>query len=381
MGRNRSSSPSSRRKETKEERLVRKAKAYIEEKEGKQKKKSEERHHRDKERKSKKRPHREKDRKDRDESEGRKHKKHRHDSKKSKKSDDKKRYKPDKNRLVDLGSQLGKKPEKALTMDDYFSYHQHLWVYLYREEGLAFNDLKSDETHKAFERFCKAYNRGRLEVAYYEGLPAAALEECKTTQHTWNFRTTDVEERNLQYLQEGIHKQTEYQAVETETHVDVQRDHLPQGEKRSQTSESDERPPRTAEDRYQDRLLNRRMKSHVKNVMEELDGGPRDFKEKQRDKRREVSARMHAASREKDGAGVELTDEGIYGGEGDGDVGFQKALAREKARKERKDEEKLARVRELQDKEAKKQDDMLKMLGIAGIQPGQKIKIAPRKDN
>ena len=54
---------------------------------------------------------------------------------------------------------------------------------------------------------------------YYDGLPTEAIEECKTTNHKWSFNTSETERRSLQYLQEGVRKQTEYDIPKTESAV------------------------------------------------------------------------------------------------------------------------------------------------------------------
>jgi hypothetical protein len=98
-------------------------------------------------------------------------------------------------------------------------------VYLYRNEHVAFNDLKSsDDAHNAFRRFVRLYNEGQLEEAYYDpsgAMPADAVNEIRTTQHQWKFSggagggegasgvgaaTTD----ELRRLQQGVRQQTEY---------------------------------------------------------------------------------------------------------------------------------------------------------------------------
>lgn len=133
---------------------------------------------------------------------------------------------PDKALLVNMGMPRGQPPEEPVDPeDDYFTFHQHFWVYLFREEGRAFNDLTSEETHTAFARFAEAYNNGNLEVDYYKlPLPAAALEEAKTTKHKWSFVTAaaddnnnnnetaflpEWEERRMQSVQAAVRKQTE----------------------------------------------------------------------------------------------------------------------------------------------------------------------------
>eukprot|EP00934_Nitzschia_sp_Nitz4_P007568 Nitzschia sp. Nitz4//scaffold305_size22082//12855//13673//NITZ4_008583-RA/size22082-augustus-gene-0.23-mRNA-1//-1//CDS//3329547092//7558//frame0 len=121
-----------------------------------------------------------------------------------------------------MGDPLGHAPPTTIDPDrDYFAFHREFWVYLYRQEGIYFNDLTStEETHEAFGRFAQAYNTGQLERPYYasasasqEGwptFPPAVLEECKTTQHRWTFRTTETEEKGLQALQAGVRRLTEY---------------------------------------------------------------------------------------------------------------------------------------------------------------------------
>ena len=171
----------------------------------------------DKDHKRKKRKHREDD-----DDERRKSRKKRKEGRKEKgklKSgslDDtsSKGTKPDKANLASLGNVVGKAPDELLDPEnDYFAYHQHLWVYLFREEGLAFNDLTSEEARQAFERFTERYNAGDLEEAYYSpsGFPQRALDECKTTRHSWSFKTSETERQGLEVLQRGVRKQTDFE--------------------------------------------------------------------------------------------------------------------------------------------------------------------------
>lgn len=289
-----------------------------------------------------------------------------------------KHVKPKSRMLKALGDPLGNTPDQMLDAEkDYFAFHQHLWVYLHREEGRAFNDLNAAETRDAFSRFVSQYNAGKLEQAYYDpkGLPAAALEECKTTRHAWSFKVNETEERNLQHLQDGVRKQTEYHAGDMkEESSPIQLSSsavIPSGR-----AVLEERPRRTAEDRYTDRVANHRLKQHIKAAEEDF--YPRkEGRERQIEKRHDQAAKIHGAASGRDGAGVELTDEGIYGSD---DRSFKIALAREQQRKFQREDQKQQRIKELQEKEAEKQKSMLKMLGLSGIQPGQKITILPRKN-
>jgi hypothetical protein len=263
---------------------------------------------------------------------------------------------------------------------DYFAFHQQLFVYLYREEGSAFNDLTSEETREAFGRFVERYNAGKLEATYYDpkGLPPAAVEESKTTRHAWSFRTTDTEARSLQYLQEGVRKQTEFDGDIASTGGPSARVPVAPQPAAVRVTKPSVQPRRIAEDRYEDRVSNRRIREHVRTVDEEFGGGGKTHgRERQIEKRKEVGARTHGAARDREGA-TELTDDAIFGSEAGG---FQTALAREKQRTAQREEKRNSRVAELQKKEDDKKEAMLKLLGLDAMKPGQKITIAPRKDD
>jgi hypothetical protein len=406
MGRSHRSEERKSKKDSKEDRLVRKAKEYIQEKESskshshrKSSRKQEEGDRQgDKDRKRRrddKEDHHEDDRRHRkshkshrsgsdDKDRKRKHESKTEHKRRHKKESSHKREKdckPSKKALVPLGEPLGHPPNELLdSVKDYFAFHQQLFVYLYREEGSAFNDLTSEETREAFGRFVERYNAGKLEATYYDpkGLPPAAVEESKTTRHSWSFRTTDTEDRSLQYLQEGVRKQTEFDGDGASTvgptaSVPV----APQPATAGVTKPSVQ-PRRTAEDRYEDRVSNRRIRDHVQAVNEEFGGGGKTHgRERQMEKRKEIGARTHGAARDREGA-TELTDDAIFGSEAGG---FQTALAREKQRKADRDEKKNTRFAELQQKEDDKKEAMLKLLGLDAMKPGQKITIAPRNDN
>jgi len=299
--------------------------------------------------------------------------------------------KPDKSKLYDMGPNLGRVPDTLIDpQHDYFTYHQPFWVYLYREEGVAFNDLTSEDAHKAFGRFAKEYNAGRLEHPYYskskshssssDSFPKQVLDECKTTQHSWSFQTTATERKGLQVLQEGVRHQTEYSQQQQEDKP-----------KQASASMSSIISPaqRLLEERLQERRANKRLKDHVKTVHEELSGGAKDLRERKLEQRRQQANRIHGAARQKEEAlgGIELDDAALYGSSTQNhhnsnnseEAAFQKALTKQRAHKAQRQEERTHRIEELQQKEKERQENMMKMLGLQGLmKSGQKIKIAPR---
>lgn len=324
-------------------------------KDRKERKKDEEHRHHKKDRK-RSRHH--------DDDEDRSKKRAKHDKKKHKKKDKKdekqsKRLKVKKDELVPLGDPLGKPPAQLLDpVDDYFAYHQHLWLYLYREESVAFDDLTSEQAREAFARFVAAYNAGRLEAAYYDKqLPPAAMEQAKTTRHSWSFNTSVTENKSLKALQDGVRKQTEYSndQVSAPALTSV--------------------PSPAAQSHPAQRVANRRLREHVRTTKEELNGGRKEGRERLREKKREIGERTHGAARDKEAA-PELEDSALYGGD---DKAFRSALAREMDRTAKREEKKRSRLEELQDKEQQRQAEMFKKLGLP-FTPGQKTQIPPRND-
>ncbi|GKZ01299.1 hypothetical protein MPSEU_001080900 [Mayamaea pseudoterrestris] len=291
--------------------------------------------------------------------------------------------------LTPLGDALGHAPSQPLNADrDYFAFHEHLFVYLYRQEGRAFNDLTSDETHQAFTRFVDEYNSGRLPATFYqETIPAAILEECKTTRHKWKFQISDAEDKNLRTMSNGIKSQTDHKesAAALMDHGQQQQQQQQQQQRSkigavtgpaNKTDQETSYYGRSAEDRYQDRVTNQRLKCHVQTVHDELTGGKADYgRDRQLEKRREIGARTHAASRDREDACVELNDDAVFGS-GDA-ANFQSALQREKQHAAKRQEKQKERAMELQRKEESKKEEMMKQLGLV---PGRKITIAPRND-
>lgn len=284
----------------------------------------------------------------------------------------------DKAKLYPLGDIRGQPPTHLLNIDDdYFAYHQQFWVYLFREKQVAFNDLSSEQAREAFQEFVKDYNAGNLESGYYleTGLPSEAYDEIKTTQHKWGLKISDREGKSLQMLHQGIRKQTEYS-------------NKPIHDSQNATTGSkdegiDEMPRRHVDEKDHSstnrRVVDRRLREHVRVVEEELLGGKKDGRERQFEKKKEIGARIHGPARDReDYVQPDLSDDMIYGS---GESDFRKSVAIQKQRERQIEEKKLARITELKAKEEHKQREMLKILGLSDrIAPGEKVTIRPRND-
>jgi hypothetical protein len=298
--------------------------------------------------------------------------------------------KRDKSTLYNMGDPIGTPPSTFIDPEnDYFTYHQEFWVYLFREEGVRFNDMHSGEAREAFVRFARLFNAGKLEAPYYDNpptFPPQVLEESKTTRHKWGFQTTATERKGLEQLQEGVRRLTQYNESSDRKYdgaADAARSSNSDAEKtlgRDISEGTSHGRRKTPEERTEEYRANRRLRETVRTTEDELTGGAKDFRERQLEKKREQAYRMHGSSRDKEegGAGAELGDAVVYG---EGDLSFKQALARERQSKARREEQRSARVEELKNKEQERQSNMLKALGLDGMKPGQKIQIAPRKDS
>lgn len=304
-------------------------------------------------------------------------------SRKHDKRDKKRKPKPDKSKLISMGEPLGRDPETTIDKEkDYFSYHNEFWIYLFREEGIFFNDLDTDQARSAFGRFAKEYNAGRLEEPYYtRSFPNEVIEESKTTKHSWGFKTTTAERKGLGDLQKGIRRQTEYN--EKKTGQATQNHDVRNLEKNLESNQVSCAPVEslkrnrfpTAQERTENRRDNKKWKDRVKLTHEELTGGSKDHRERQLEKKREQSAKIHGAHRDKEAASVELSDAALYGG----NDSLEATRARLMHNKKKRSTHQSNRIQVLQAKEEERKNNMLKMLGLENLQGKKKLEIAPRK--
>jgi len=301
----------------------------------------------------------------------------------------------DTSKLVFLGDITNEFPPKLDAETGYFSHNSHLRLYLYRKYGIYFEDLDSSESHDAFKEFTTLYNTGKLEKAYYnELLPQDALDQCSRTKHKWAFKTNRTEEQSLSMVKAGVKKQTEYSSDKKLPPVaNMATATVAKGRGVSigpARPNQDEQQQQAAAQRAAQRQSDIQHRNRIKLANEDMYGkSDPGSRERQMEKKREMSAKVHGASRDKESEAFgELDDDAIYGNGGisggrgrgrKGEATYEQALAREKAYKERKESEKAARHSELLQKESDKQKQMMEMLGLGNlVKKGEKIKIAPR---
>jgi hypothetical protein len=290
----------------------------------------------------------------------------------------------DKSKLFSLGERLGRTPDVVLDPEkDYFAQNQRFRIFLYREYGLTFDELSSHDARQKFKDFVQKYNVGDLEEGYYApNVPIEALNECPSTRHQWSLKITQNDSQNLQILQEGVRKQTEYQA--TEIHPLLLKDNHSTHQSQARSGKEDQWDHNSGDtavnsqrDEPNNRVANRRLREHVQTTIEELTGGRKEGRERQIEKRQERAAKIHGASKYEQDM-VELDDATLYGGNTDDE--FRRLAAASRKRAAAQEAKKEERILELQRKEQEKQNAMLQMLGLSHKIGQSKIEIQPRND-
>ncbi|KAK2423794.1 style cell-cycle inhibitor [Trifolium repens] len=105
----------------------------------------------------------------------RKDKKHSRDKSDKEKSKDKHKSKRSKG--------AGNVDFQELSGDDYFAKNNEFATWLKEEKNVFFSDLLSESARELFAEFVKAWNRGKLESNYYEGIATAPR-----TAHNWKIK-------------------------------------------------------------------------------------------------------------------------------------------------------------------------------------------------
>ncbi|KFK42303.1 hypothetical protein AALP_AA2G238600 [Arabis alpina] len=107
------------------------------------------------------------------------HKHHRSSSSKKSKDDKEKKKHAE-------GDHKLKEGIPELSSEDYFSKNKEFATWLKEKKRIYFNDLKAEAARELFLRFVKAWNRGKLESRYYEGITTAPR-----TAHNWKIKQVD----------------------------------------------------------------------------------------------------------------------------------------------------------------------------------------------
>ncbi|XP_014493058.1 nucleolar protein 58 [Vigna radiata var. radiata] len=70
-----------------------------------------------------------------------------------------------------------------LSKDDYFAKNNEFAAWLKEEKNVFFSDLLSESARELFTDFVKAWNKGKLDSHYYEGIASGPR-----TSHNWKIK-------------------------------------------------------------------------------------------------------------------------------------------------------------------------------------------------
>ncbi|BBN05546.1 hypothetical protein MPTK1_3g14060 [Marchantia polymorpha subsp. ruderalis] len=215
--------------------------------------------------------------------------------------------------------------EDKISEDHYFVKSNEFATWLREEQRIFFSDLSSEETHKRFLKFVDVWNAGKLSHKYYEG-----IKQAPRTNHNWAIKRGPEDSVNLD-------EEEQYAVAKKKDRLDrkkFQKDH--------EALLDDILPKATGRERQMEMKAIRREQARAREDSPEL-------------------------MKEKD----------VMGGGED----FQSRLAREKARREKRQYEKAAVYSEkrsaFEEKEAAAMDQLRALVNVAG----GKITIAKRESN
>lgn len=126
-----------------------------------------------------------------------------HSKKKSKK-----RRKRERAENTDDSLVPGKKAEK-INEADYYSKNSEFRIWLNNRKGIHFSDCK--EPRKYFEKFVKAWNRGKLEDWLYDGQIPSRVKVASLSKYNWNFEKNlnDQEQQDISSLSNKVDEATD----------------------------------------------------------------------------------------------------------------------------------------------------------------------------
>ncbi|KAM0750179.1 hypothetical protein T439DRAFT_247115 [Meredithblackwellia eburnea MCA 4105] len=84
---------------------------------------------------------------------------------------------------------------KELDADDFFLKSTELKVWLDEERGKKLDQISASDARKYFKKFCRRWNKGKLEEKYYTGISSARVSSSVSSGHSWSF--TKATQREL----------------------------------------------------------------------------------------------------------------------------------------------------------------------------------------
>ncbi|CAH0478838.1 unnamed protein product [Peronospora belbahrii] len=245
---------------------------------------------------------------------------------------------------------------KKITDEDYFRRQPEFRVWLAQTKNKYLDDLSTNEAIKLFTTdFMKKWNHGKLARMFYHGLPEAVVEQTKRTRHCWGFvaKLGEKEKLEVATAKDSVNVATKKEDLLT-FHDEKRGDNKDAamrggegGEKRNKYRNHEKNSELHEENQDQDQYKTKRRKvghqrerEYCDTVLDEL--LPKATgREAQIEKRRQVGARLHGPARDREDArdGLDLSEDFLMGGSGDGVDNLKRQIAYRNLARRRKQEE------------------------------------------
>lgn len=285
---------------------------------------------------------------------------------KKKKKEKKEKKKKSSSSSASVAGKIPPSNFSTISSDDYYKRNSEFRAWLARAKGKYFSDLSASKQRRYFDQFVEQWNHFLLSPEFYEGIESESMR----TAHAWAFakKMSDEDRLKLDSLADSVRRSSSrVQPISIRPRSTEQVSERKPGV----TARKQSVRPSVAERRAQHANYISRRREDLEDLV------PRE-RDRPHEKRKMIGAKLHAASREAESARVacEVRDADIYGS----NEGARAALQRREQRRKEKSASKARNIAQrAQAAENAEKKRMELFCAQMGIQPGQRITIAPRK--
>ncbi|EDV20496.1 uncharacterized protein TRIADDRAFT_60950 [Trichoplax adhaerens] len=102
---------------------------------------------------------------------------------------------------------------KDIGPDDFYNKNSEFRTWLIEKYGAHFDSYSSSKAKKMFKKFCKKWNKGKLNEKYYNGIQPSTIEREARTGYKWKF-ASDIDDIKLGSVKDKVGSWTKGKGVE-----------------------------------------------------------------------------------------------------------------------------------------------------------------------
>ncbi|CAG8628661.1 6072_t:CDS:2, partial [Ambispora leptoticha] len=92
-----------------------------------------------------------------------------------------------------------------ISEDDYYSKSTEFRTWLREEKQKYFDEMSSHQTRKYFRKFVRAWNKGKLDKKYYDGIRSSQVDSAESTRYKWKI---NINQDELEQVKSSVDRQT-----------------------------------------------------------------------------------------------------------------------------------------------------------------------------